>query len=169
MKSSVHPSHPRCPCCSEQKTLNVIATSEAHCQRTWMARCHKDSLSCRTTSTSTCFRIVLLLGVFPEPSSLQVLKSCIWMSPTIRSSLSLYVILVIGFGVGGPRRRQLCVLFFGVDPSPFPLTEVERLPMKGLSHVLTRCTTIGKLVVTTATNDSRMAQDPASCAPLMGS
>lgn len=43
------------------------------------------------------------------------------------------------------------------------------VPKNGASHVLMRGNTMGRLVVTTATKDSRVPQAPASCAPLTGS
>lgn len=106
--------------------------------------------------------------------------SCVFASPTIRSSLSVKVKLVMGFAVRGPRPRQL-----GPEPPPPPKVRsslgvpsvsffVERTvlirgPTRGVNQLLTRGNMTGRFVVTTATKVSRTAQDPASWAPFMGS
>lgn len=96
----------------------------------------------------------------------------------MRSSLSLKVMLVIGYAEGGPRPRQLCLL-----PAPKVRTslgvfsvclcderiEVMREPKTGVSHCLTMEKTIGRLAVMTATKVSLTAHEPASCAPFWGS
>lgn len=43
------------------------------------------------------------------------------------------------------------------------------VPMIGLNQALARGKIIGRFVVTTATNVSRTANEPANCAPLIGS
>src|SRR3569833_3592162 len=137
-----------------------------------------------TTSTSTCLR-TLRVGARPgplrSPESLHALSSWSLTSSTIFSSLSVKVMLVMGVTVGAPRPRQLCLV-----PTPPPKVrlparegasrifcveriEVRREPKRGVSQVLNRGKTMGRLVVTTATKVSLTAHDPASKAPLTGS
>jgi hypothetical protein len=112
-----------------------------------------------------------------NPATLLPPIFCILMSATMRSSLSLKVMLaVMGFALGGPLllrpsfegppppmvRKSLGVLYaLREDPS--------MVPSQGCSHVLRSGNIIGRFVVITAVKASRTPHAPASWAPLIGS